>query len=413
MKVLVYVNRLTIGGEQLQAIDLGAAIRDLGNEVVIAAAAGGPLVDWAAKRDLRVVVLNVAERRRPSMRGAWALRQLVRTEKFDLVHAYGVPSTMEAFFGAHVMEGVPLMSSMLSPVSLRVHRRLPRFLPLIMVTPAVQRDVQRMREGSVYLLEPPVDVIQENPSVQGAEFRHAWGLDDGVRNIVIVSRLVSLTLQDKLEGIERSIETVELLARTTPVRLIIVGTGPAYPYLREKVKRVNGSLVRPAIIMTGPLVDPGPAYAVADIVIGHAQSILRGMAFAKPAVVVGDAGFSEMVTPETAEHFLDFGWWGVGNDATPDRLYHQLRRLLEDEALRLELGRFSRELVCQRYSLEVVGRSLDEIYKRALADTPVFWKLIPEIIRTSAWIIAFKSKDRLKSVLRVLQNGGSRAPRDA
>ncbi len=115
------------------------------------------------------------------------------------------------------------------------------------------------------------------------------------------------------------------------------------------------------------LADPRPAYAAADIVLGMGHSGLRGMAFAKPVVVVGERGFSLPVTAETADHFFHHGVYGVGDgDDVAPRLAGQLRVLLADRELRESLGEFGRRTVLSRYGLDPAADRLEEIYRGAL-----------------------------------------------
>ena len=48
---------------------------------------------------------------------------------------------------------------------------------------------------------------------------------------------------------------------------------------------------RQVVLLTGEIADPRPAYAAADVVVGQGGSALRGMAFGKPLVVVGEGRF--------------------------------------------------------------------------------------------------------------------------
>ena len=53
---------------------------------------------------------------------------------------------------------------------------------------------------------------------------------------------------------------------------------------------------RQVVLLTGEIADPRSAYAAADVVVGQGGSALRGMAFGKPLIVVGEEGFSELLT---------------------------------------------------------------------------------------------------------------------
>jgi hypothetical protein len=116
--------------------------------------------------------------------------------------------------------------------------------------------------------------------------------------------------------------------------------------------------------MAGFMADPRPAYAAADVVLGMGSSALRGMAFGKPVVVLGEGGFSEIFEPSTAPTFFEVGMYGFADEEAEPRLPGQLRRLLVDPALRDELGRFSRTVAEERYGLQAAGAVLDGVYRR-------------------------------------------------
>ena len=75
---------------------------------------------------------------------------------------------------------------------------------------------------------------------------------------------------------------------------------------------MNAAVGRAIIGLTGQIDDPRPAYAAADVVVGQGGSALRGMAFGKPVVVVGEDGFSELLTSDSSPIFLQQGWYGLG-----------------------------------------------------------------------------------------------------
>ncbi len=183
--------------------------------------------------------------------------------------------------------------------------------------------------------------------------------------MVVVSRLVP---DLKLEGLQRAVDAVEVLGDGLAVRLAIVGGGPAHDDLQARADGVNQRLGRRAVVLTGELLDPRPAYAAADLVIGMGSSILRGMAFAKPAIVLGEAGFSEVLTPETTETFLWQGFYGLGDgDTGPTRLADQIRAVLGDAERRAALGGYALDLVRQRFALDRAAALVEDIYAAELS----------------------------------------------
>jgi glycosyltransferase involved in cell wall biosynthesis len=223
-------------------------------------------------------------------------------------------------------------------------------------------EARRRRQGPVELLEPPVDTARDNPTaVDPSEFQQQWGLDDSAVNVVVVSRLVKWLKQ---ESLERAIDAIELLAPEHTARLVIVGDGSAAAELHSRADAVNARLGRNAVILTGALIDPRPAYAAADVMIGMGGSILRGMAFGKPCIVLGEQGFSDVFEPSTAKMFFWQGYYGLGDgDLSPEPLVHQLRRLVASPDLRAELGRFSLDTIEQRYALAPLAADLDALYR--------------------------------------------------
>jgi glycosyltransferase involved in cell wall biosynthesis len=359
VRVLVYPHTLDVGGSQLNAIELAAAIRDRGHGAVVYARPG-PLLDRVHELGLRFVEPPAA-RRRPSPSIARHLYDLVRRERIDVVHAYEWPSTVEAFYGPRLLGNRAVVGTVLS---MAVAPFLPATLPLIVGTAQIAAATPRTG-GPMHVLEPTVDTELNHPGIDGAAFRAAHGLDGGPPLAVVVSRLVP---DLKQEGLERTVDAVDVLGDGFPVQLAIVGGGPAHADLRARADRVNARLGRRAVLLTGELLDPRPAYAAADLVIGMGSSILRGMAFAKPAVVLGEAGFSEVLTPDSIETFLWQGFYGLGDgDTDPNRLADQIRSVLGDAARRDALARFAHDVVRRRFALVRAGAILEEVYAGELA----------------------------------------------
>lgn len=367
MKILVFGHHLELGGSQFNSVELSATMeRDYGHDVVIFAAPG-PAVDLVHDRGLTYVAAPRA-RMHPSPTVMRALRRVVAEHRVDLVHAWEWAQCLEAFYGLPLAGRLPLVGS---DMSMAVTRFLPRCLPITYGTPALVEEARRWHTAPVELLEPPVDVERNHPNaVDPTEFKTRHRLNDGRLNVVVVSRLTTWL---KLEGLERSMEAVASLARECPVRLVVVGGGTAFDRLADRAAGINARLGRRVVVLTGPMTDPRPAYAAADLILGMGSSVLRGMAFAKPCIVLGEEGFSEPFNPQTGRRFLWAGFYGLGNgDRSAERLRAQLAELLEQPDNLRKLGAFGRRIVEERFSLEVGAATLDAFYRSA-ADHAVSW----------------------------------------
>ncbi|MCI4677047.1 glycosyltransferase family 4 protein [Rhodoblastus acidophilus] len=358
MRVLVYPHSMELGGSQMNAIQIAGALRDRGHEVAVISDPG-PLVARVAAMGLEHIELP-SRRSRPSPGVARLLRDLVGARAFDVVHGWEWPPILDAFFGV----GLPGRAAVVGTVmSMSVPAFLPRRIPLTLGTEAIRLAAVAGGHRRAALLEPPIDAEADRPQLDSGAFRGALGVAPDEILIGIVCRLAP---DLKLEGLLSACRAVRALAESgAPVRLAIVGDGAARGQVAAEAEAANAALGRPIVMLTGEMADPRPCYAAADIVLGQGGSALRGMAFAKPVVVVGEDGFSELLTPGSAPIFLHQGWYGLGpgsQGSGAPALQEALRRLISSPPLRAELGRFGRRLVEARFSLTGAAQTMERIY---------------------------------------------------
>lgn len=366
MRFLVYPHTLEIGGSQTNAIELAAAVRDLGHEALIFAQPG-PLNERIAELDLELVQAP-HPRGRPSPRVMSALRELVRTRDVDLVHGYEWTTALEAYWGPRARDGVPAVATVMS---MAVAPFLPADLPVVVGTRQIAADQRRLGRSTVEVIEPPVDTRHNAPGVVStADFRTHHQIDPDAFTVVCVSRLAA---ELKLEGLLAAIDVVDEIAACERIQLVIVGDGPRREEVAGKAEAANRRLGRVVVILTGELPDPRPAYAAADVCLGMGGSALRAMAFGQPVVVQGEMGFWELVEAGREEQFLWAGWYGIGEGASQGRpkLERLLRRLLGDDRTRQRQGADNRRLVEERFSLGRAAELQLGIYQQALTDAPV------------------------------------------
>ncbi|MFB7617412.1 glycosyltransferase family 4 protein [Kitasatospora sp. NPDC056181] len=219
----------------------------------------------------------------------------------------------------------------------------------------------------VSLIEPPVNTAGDAPGqVDGTAFRREHGIGEDELLLAIVTRLVPALEKDA--GVELTVDAVRRLD-DPKVRLAIVGAGPSLERTRTPAAAVNAELRRQAVLVPGQLADPRPAYQAADVVLGMGGSALRGLAFGKPVVVHGAAGYTAVHEPgPLVEPHASRCMYGFGDGSrAPEALAGQLRGLLHDPGHRARLGSWGREWVVGRFSLESVTSSFEELYGRVLA----------------------------------------------
>jgi glycosyltransferase involved in cell wall biosynthesis len=287
------------------------------------------------------------------------LAAFVRDRHIDVVHTFGHGDTYTMFVGAYGLARVPLV---VNDYSMTLSASRPRRTPLVVGTRRVA-DEARGRRGPVTVLEPPIDTEYNAPGVvDGAAFRRALAVGPDDLLLVIVGRLARVL---KLPGLLASIEGVVRLDDRR-VTLAIVGDGEAKEEVASCAKAANAVLGRPSVSLLGQMVDPRAAYDAADIVLGMGHSALRAMAFAKPVIVLGDAGFAVTLEPGTLPMFAYDGIYGVGDggDAAA-RVSEELEALIDDPKLRTTLGAWGRSVATRDFSMERAAGVCEEAYVAA------------------------------------------------
>lgn len=387
-----------VGGSQLNAIELAARVNSAGHPTAVFGRPG-PLVDRVHELGLDFIV-SPPPGRRPSVRVARALATVIRDRRIDVVHGYEWPPALEAFLACrrdpHAVAVGTVMSMAVAPF-------LPRTLPLQVGTEQIAAAERLVGRSRVSVLEPPVDLVANDPAapdIDVAAFRSRWAVpDDGALTVVMVTRLAQ---EMKLEGILVAVDVVGALAGTgTPIRLVVVGDGPAGAQVRERAGEVNRRTGRATIVLTGELADPRPAYAVGDVHLGMGGSALRAMAFGSPLIVQGEQGFWRTLDETSVGDFFWTGWYGVGSGGGPAALTRELHRMLDPE-VRRRLGRYARSVVELRFSLDSAAESQIAGYRAAVEASGGAPGVTADLVRSAAAFLDYKARRKLSA----WRNGG-------
>jgi glycosyltransferase involved in cell wall biosynthesis len=394
MKIMVMPIGFDIGGSEINAIDLAAAVRERGHDVVVIGRPG-PLDEVARQTGLRVVNLPMTRRGRPSPLNSRAISRAIRQEKPDLVHVYEALSCTEAFFGVNVRRGarVPLVATL---YGMNVDGFMPRAVPMIAGTRDIQVELAQTRDpAAVHFLDPPVNTDVNRPDDEAGRLqRRAWGVGDDEDLVVIVSRL---DIWMKIDSLMDAIDAVDSLAGGRRIRLAVVGDGPARAALEHRAADVNHRHGRRVIDVVGATVDPVPAYQAADVVVGMGTSLLRGMAAGKPAVLAGELGHVRLIEPTSVEPYLRQGFWGMGDGARAASTLAGLIAGVLDRGAdeRRELGEFGRAFVVERFGLPAAADQLVDIYEQVVTWTPSRRQVVAELLRVPFAVVRRKVMDRL------------------
>lgn len=390
LRILVYPHAMELGGCQLNAIELGAALRDRGHHVTVYAE-DGPLVEYV--HELGLPYIKAAKTHlRPGPAVARDLARIIREQKIDVVHGYEWPPALELYAASWRQRDVAVVSTVMS---MSVSPFIPTSIPMGVSTERIRRHAASTRQGQVYLLEVPVDTVRNQPDGAGRQFRADYPEEADVLQVVIVSRLVP---ELKLEGILTAIRVAGQMYGERKFRLVIVGDGASRDEVEQAAAEVNNRHKQKVVLLTGSLDDPRGAYDSADICIAMGGSALRALSYGKPLIVQGEEGFFETLTPANVHMFHEQGWFGVGDnpDGAELRLTELLAQLLDDAGERQMLGDYGRELATSRFSLTRTALLQEQIYRDALANPTPPWKKLIHGTRSAFGLIRYKIRRRVE-----------------
>jgi glycosyltransferase involved in cell wall biosynthesis len=362
-RVLVQTNDLRLGGTQINAIQFAAQVRERGYECLVIGprntiVEGNSLLEVADRYGVPVEAHDIPEdslRRASAELTMWADRWAA-----DLVHVYSV-TERNAYWGPCRFGRRPLV---VTAYEMYVRPEVHRGMPLVVGT-GYLRDDFADRHGGTVLISPPVDVGADAPgAVDPTGFLDAHGIPADSIRLVIVSRLDELM---KAHGVEQTMRAVEQLDDPRVV-LVVVGSGDAERRLGAVADEVNDRLGRRAVVMTGMMADPRPAYAAAHVSLGMGGSAARALAFGLPLVVLGENGWSRVFTPDDSAALYRNSFWSDTSDDDPvGDLAQRLKGLVNDPERRADLGAFGRGFAVTNFGLPAMGDRLADVYDRALA----------------------------------------------
>ncbi|MBD3923152.1 oligosaccharide flippase family protein [Nocardioides cavernae] len=403
LRVGIVLEGLALGGCPINAIDLARTLRARGHHVVVIAVdevVQVSVLPYAEAAGFDVVRIPVGG---GLFRRARHLRREARRHDLDVLHVFAAWLGRSAVLacGPSRRRAVVVLNWLMDSEFTTTGRT-----SLVVGTGSLYADALDRHGPRSYLLEPPVDLARDRPDQEAARvFRRVHDLATDDILLVLVGRVDVLTAaqQDhgvaKLPGILLAMDA--LLERDDPsLRLVVVGDGSGMAQVRERAEQVNASLGRSAVVLTGALADPHPAYAAADIGLGMGGSALRMMAHAKPLVVLGAAGFSQLCSPATVDQFLGDGYYGTRAPGRPVAELLGHLDALADPVARCRLGDWGLDFVTERYGLEAGADRLETIYRDSLAHDDSWFERLGDMGHLAGRSLLGSLKRRLAQRLR-------------
>jgi glycosyltransferase involved in cell wall biosynthesis len=362
VRVLTVVGSLMLGGAETYVSRVVRTIRSYGVDMEICALERtGPLLaqleeDGVLVHDTPFPSPNYRSTISRLLATVDAIRRVVKAGRFDIVHTYlfwadvlGVTGARLAGCRRIVISRRALHGWTHGPKA-RYHamEQASNLLAneLIANSTAVLRDAEaheRILPSVRTVIYSGVDVNQYEPARSRA---------DGPVRLVTVGALAPR------KGQEYAVEAIAILARSgVKATLELVGTGPDEAMLRRKVADAG---LRGLVTFAGQQEDPRPYLKHADVFLlpsrqeGFPVALLEAMASALPAIATDVGG--------NAEALIDGKGGRVVPPQQPKAIAAAIAEMAVDRPRLPEMGRFNRQRVTEKFSIEASARRLADWY---------------------------------------------------
>jgi glycosyltransferase involved in cell wall biosynthesis len=363
VRLLLVVDSLEMGGAERQVVDLAVALRRKGYEVVVACSVAGGLSSALEEADVPVrPLLRRLAKRSLSPAYAWRLRRLLRSERFDLVHAHIYASAAAAAI-ATLGTRLPLVITEHTEaswqtwrarwVSRGVYRRVERIIAVS--SPIRRRLIERdgVRPDLITIVPNAVMSAAETPSNQApplpAELRD--------RPLVgVVSRL------QPEKGVANFLEAAARVAPSFPgTHFVVAGDGP----LRQELAALAEDLdLGSRVHFLGFRSDASALMQSLDVVVvpslteGSPLVTLEAMAAGVPLVASAAGGI-----PDQVRHGKE-GLLAPPGDT--EAIADALIDLLRDPAYARSLGEAGRQRATSEFSHKTMVQQIENVYREVL-----------------------------------------------
>ncbi len=347
-----------LGGQELRILREAEGMRARGHRIIFAVKERGGLAGAASQAGF--IVYELPWRKRSSLGDLWQLLRLMRKHKVDIVNTH---SSWDAWVGgiAGRLAGRRLVRTRHLSTAIRIGwniRILYGKLADIVVTTCREtaetiRKQAHIPSSRCFSVPTGVDPTKVVATKQEADqIRKTYGLTSD--NFVVGTACVLRSWK----GVTHLIEAVGLLRHYPQLRLLIVGDGPAWDCLHQRVAELE---LQEKVLFTGHLTNPYPAMAAMDVFAllstGHegvSQAVLQAAYLGKPLITTTIGGLSEICLDQVTGH--------ICNVVDSKSAAQAIEKMMQDSESCQAMGKQAKRLVEKSFTMEMTLDSMAGVY---------------------------------------------------
>lgn len=371
LNILMTTMQMGFGGAETHIYELALALMKNGHTVTVASA-GGKYAEMLEKGGVKHVTLPLADKSPRSVLCSYrGLKKLIKTEKYDLVHAHArIPAFICGLLQKKLHFPFVTTAHWVFKVT-PLWKRLANWGDMQM---SVSEDIKQylidnysQHADNIFVTVNGINTEAFSPSVDPSPVINELGLSDTKHRIVTISRM------DESRGMAQLClaRTAERLLEKYPdLEIVVVGDGviSAEKNLLSDVKEIAASLEqkygRNVIFTPGLRTDTPQFIAAGDIFVGASRAALEAMSVGKPTIVCGNEGYIGIFEESKREisYKTNYCCRGCG-DVSEDKLYSDICALFDSENL-ADYGKYCREVILEEFSAARTARDYEGMYEK-------------------------------------------------
>lgn len=358
MKILLWTDRMDVGGAETHVATLARGLDRIGMKVALLSS-GGELADRLAREGICVHTIPPPKRTIFSlMRTRSAVHRLVEAQGFDVLHAH---ARLPAFLlrGCERWRGNPLPAVTIH-AAFHSSELTERIFYWGRGTVAVSED---LRAHLCDRFDVPAETVTVIPNGIDCSVFSPSDVPPPPHSVLFASRLDA----DCSLGAELLCEIAPALAEIySDLQITIAGGGALLPYFFARAERINRGRPRPLIRTVGGISDMPALLRQNRVFVGVSRAAMEAAACGCAVLLCGNEGYGGLLSPRAPEQALSNFCARGASPASAELLLAELSHLLSSESAVTKAAENGRNWITERFSAERMVTETCGFYRRLL-----------------------------------------------
>jgi glycosyltransferase involved in cell wall biosynthesis len=364
MKILMMIDTIDIGGAETHLVNLVQVLNENNVECFVTSS-GGIYEETLLKDEIPHLKLNVKSKNPVNIiKIIIILIKFVNKNNIDIIHSHG---RMPAFIGSVVskLTNTRFLTTAHAKVEVKsFYKYITTYGECVI---SVSDDIKNHIINKFNVSDKKIKIIPNGINIKkfkkespDNELIEKLGLNFNTNKIMIVSRMDGKLGQLAID----LVMNYKKIKSIKPLEIIVVGDGERFEEIKEVANKDNN------VKILGKRSDINKILNISDVIVAVSRSALEAMAAEKLVVLAGGEGYLGLFNEKMVDEGIKDNFTGRNCNGE-----YSIKLVIEDieKALYLlgsneekKLTKFSRELICTKYSLNISVMDTIEIYKDLL-----------------------------------------------